>query len=200
MRFVARTFGGVVDRNAIKFLEVGCGPGANIWYLVREGYAVAGIDGSPTAIGQAMERLEAEGLLKAGVQVDLRHGDCRSLPWSNDYFDAVIDIEAIYANEVEVIRSCIGEVHRVLKSGGVFFSKMFGTKTTGYNTGTEIEANTFDDVLKGPCAGFGTTHFFTESELQRLLFGFSTFSLDWVHRTDRGGTVEVFEWLLTAKK
>lgn len=200
VRFVSRTFGDVRDRSAVKFLEVGCGPGANIWYLVREGYAVSGIDGSPTAIRQAMGRLESEGLLKTAAQVDLRQGDFSSLPWSNDCFDAVIDIEAIYANEVEVIRSCIGEIHRVLKSDGIFFGKMFGTKTTGYSTGTEVEVNTFDDVLEGPCAGFGTTHFFSESELQRLFSGFSTFSLDWVYRTDRGGTAEVFEWLVTAKK
>lgn len=200
VRFVSRTFGNVPDRSAVKFLEVGCGPGANIWYLVREGYAVSGIDGSPAAIRQAMERLEAEGLVKAGAKADLRQGDFSLLPWPNAYFDAVIDIEAIYANEVEVIGSCIGEIRRVLKPGGVFFGKMFGTKTTGYNTGTRIETDTFDDVLDGPCAGFGTTHFFTESELQRLFLDFSTFSLDWVHRSDRGRIVEVFEWLVTAKK
>lgn len=200
VRFVSRTFGNVRDRSAVNFLEVGCGPGANIWYLVREGYTVSGIDGSATALKQAMERLEVEGLPKAGTQVDLRQGDFSLLPWPAGCFDAVIDIEALYANEVEVIRSCIGEIHRVLRSGGIFFGKMFGPKTTGYNTGRRIETNTFEDLADGPCAGFGITHFFTEAELRELFADFSAFSLDWVHRSDRRETIEVFEWLVTAKK
>ena len=200
VRFVSRTFGRAPDRGMITFLEVGCGPGANIWYLVREGYTVAGIDGSPTAIRQSRERLQADGLLNGRAPIDLRQGDFGRLPWPAASFDVVIDIEAIYANEVGVIRSCIDEIHRVLKPGGIFFGKMFGPKTTGYKTGIETESNTFDNVVEGPCAGFGASHFFTESELHLLFSGFSTFDLDWVHRSDLGRKIEVFEWLVTARK
>lgn len=200
VRFVSRTFGAVAARHAVRILEVGCGPGANLWYLVREGFDVAGIDGSGVALAQARARLEAEGLVNGTRPVDLRHGDFRTLPWADDHFDAVVDIEAIYANALGVITSCIGEIRRVLKPEGWFFGKMFGPKTTGYDTGRMIEPNTFDDPASGPCAGFGITHFFTESELRAQFSRFSSVSIDWVHRLDRGGTVEVFEWLVTARK
>ena len=200
VRFVARTFGKASDRRAVKILEVGCGPGANIWYLVREGYSVCGIDGSPTAIGQARTRLESEGLLADPAVVDLRSGDFRTLPWPDGLCDAVIDIEAVYANEWDVIVSCVQEIHRVLKPGGVFFGKMFGTKTSGFRTGHQVETGTSADATLGPCAGFGLTHFFTEAELRGLFAHFSQFNLDWVHRTDYGQTAEIFEWLVTAKK
>tara|TARA_B100000315_G_scaffold259837_1_gene317585 strand:- start:2309 stop:3004 length:696 start_codon:yes stop_codon:yes gene_type:complete len=200
IRFVARTFGKVPDRSEISFLEVGCGPGANIWYLCREGYRVSGIDGSQTAINQAKNRLQSERLLHETSAVDLQQGDFSMLPWADEAFDAVVDIEAVYANEMSVIVSCIAEIHRVLKCGGVFFGKMFGIQTAGYGTGRMIEENTYVDPSVGPCAGFGISHFFSEAELRKLFSSFSRLSFDWVHRTDHEGTVEVFEWLLTATK
>jgi hypothetical protein len=36
IRFVARNFYAALQRNRIKLLEMGCGPGANLWYMARE--------------------------------------------------------------------------------------------------------------------------------------------------------------------
>src|SRR5271156_1950170 len=63
IRFIARTFSGVRDRSTIRLLEIGCGPGANIWFMAREGFSVCGIDGSATAIDRAKQRLASEGLM-----------------------------------------------------------------------------------------------------------------------------------------
>ncbi len=212
IRFVARNFGDVPERGEVRFLEVGCGPGANLWFLRREGFAVAGIDGSHAAIDQARARLAADGLndlparshasAEAGRpdQIDLRQGNFASLPWGDESFDAVFDIEAIYANEMSTIRSCVAEIHRVLKPGGLFFGKMFGARTTGHGTGDPIEDNTTDDPTEGPCAGFGLCHFFTEAELDEVFGRFASLSVDWVHRSDHGQTISVFEWLVSARK
>ncbi len=200
IRFVARNFGDVSERGDVRFLEVGCGPGANIWFLRREGFAVAGIDGSHAAIEQARARLAAEGLNDGPDQIDLRQGNFASLPWGDDSFDAVFDIEAINANEMSTIRSCVAEIHRVLKPGGVFFGKMFGAKTTGHGTGDPIEDNTTDDPTEGPCAGFGLCHFFTEAELGEVFGRFASLNVDWVHRSDHEQTISIFEWLVSARK
>jgi tRNA G46 methylase TrmB len=40
IRFVARNFYRVPDRKYVHLLEVGCGPGANVWFMAREGFAV----------------------------------------------------------------------------------------------------------------------------------------------------------------
>ena len=50
VRFAARTFPEAELRRRLRALEVGCGPGPNLWYLAREGFTIAGIDGSANAI------------------------------------------------------------------------------------------------------------------------------------------------------
>lgn len=200
IRFVFRNFRDVEDRSQTRFLEVGCGPGANIWFLVREGFKVAGIDGSETALKLGLDRLMEEGLIKNPGDVDLRQGNFATLPWKNETFDAVIDIEAVYANQMATIRSCISETHRVLKPNALFFGKMFGDKTTGYKTGNPLADETSLDPTEGALAGFGLCHFFTEEELRELFAPFSALSLDWVHRSENKSTQNSFEWLVTAQK
>jgi 2-polyprenyl-3-methyl-5-hydroxy-6-metoxy-1,4-benzoquinol methylase len=87
IRFVSRNFLHYPNHEMIKILEVGCGPGANIWFLSREGYSAIGIDGSKVAIDIAMKRLKTEGLT-----AEIRVGDVTHIPYQNDFFDAVIDI------------------------------------------------------------------------------------------------------------
>jgi 2-polyprenyl-3-methyl-5-hydroxy-6-metoxy-1,4-benzoquinol methylase len=60
IRFVARNFYKSEDRSRVKILEVGCGPGANLWFFAREGFSFSGVDGSAAAIEQATARLDAE--------------------------------------------------------------------------------------------------------------------------------------------
>jgi 2-polyprenyl-3-methyl-5-hydroxy-6-metoxy-1,4-benzoquinol methylase len=60
VRFVDRNFYRIPDRANTRLLEIGCGPGANIWFMAREGFGVSGIDGSRTAIKLAGERLAVE--------------------------------------------------------------------------------------------------------------------------------------------
>lgn len=200
IRFVARTYRDPPARRHMQVLEVGCGPGPNLWYLAREGFAVAGIDGSPHAIAAARERLRAEGLTGAADVADLRTGNFASLPWPAETFDAVIDIEAIYANTRAVIASAVGEAWRVLRPGGWLFGKMFGPETTGARSGQILEPGTSANPTEGPLAGTGLTHVFTRIELTQLLARFSEHQLDWVRRSDRNGRYTIFEWLVQARK
>ncbi len=181
-------------------MEVGCGPGANLWYLAREGFIVAGIDGSANAIDLARKQLQAEGLQASLQNADLKVGNFAKLPWIDGRFDVVIDIEAIYCNTTPVIRSVLVEIKRVLKPDGWFFAKMFGPKTTGATSGKKLEIRTSEKPVKGPLAGTGVTHVFTEREIRKELAGFSQLRLDWVCRTDRDGVYQIFEWLVQARK
>jgi 2-polyprenyl-3-methyl-5-hydroxy-6-metoxy-1,4-benzoquinol methylase len=87
IRFIARNFYNK-DRSNTRILEVGCGPGANIWYLSRENFNVFGIDGSKTAIQLAQKMLDNE-KLKATLIED----DIINLPFEKNYFDGIIDVE-----------------------------------------------------------------------------------------------------------
>lgn len=184
IRFMARNFQSVADKSAVRVLEIGCGPGPNIWYLVREGYTVAGIDGSPTAIRQTRERLAAEGLPDTSLHVELNVGDFSRLPWPAESFDAVIDIASLYANPVQKIVASLAEVRRVLKPGGHFFGRMFGDRTTGSKTGELFEPGTMRHPETGPCAGNDFAHFFHREELDVFFSGFGVLGVDSIHRTD----------------
>ncbi len=197
VRFVSRRFGGVTRKRDVRVLEVGCGPGANLWYLAREGFSVSGIDFSPTALEIAAGRLKDDGL---DVQLDLRNGDFASLPWPDEYFDAVIDVEAISANNLGTIRAVLEEIRRVLRPGGVFFGIMFGRETTGYDRSVECEPGTIERPRVGPCQNQELAHFFDEVEFRQLFSDFSQIDLDWMKRTDGGREIVVSEWLVRAER
>ncbi len=192
VRFVARRR----DAEGTPALDVGCGAGAHFWYLLREGYDVHGIDGVPQALEILESRLAAEGL---GPIPDgrLKAGSFDSLPWPDEHFELVVDVDAITANKLDTIRKTVAEVQRVLKPGGAFFSRVFSTECDGYDKAQEVEPHTLDEVPDGPIAGHGTTHFFDEQEIRELFAAFQV-ELGYTTRTDRG--FKVCEWLVQAEK
>ena len=183
VRFMGRNYRDV-DHGEVSVLEIGCGPGANLWFLHREGYRVAGIDGSPTAIAQAGHRLSEENRQLNKAEAELEVGNVVELPWQDNGFDLVIDIFAIYANTVEVIDKALEEVYRVLKPGGRFYSKTWGTGTSGFGSGIEIEPHTFDGIAHGPCFEMGVSHFFDEAEIRRRYQKFQIDAIDTIRRSD----------------
>ncbi|MEK7376530.1 MAG: class I SAM-dependent methyltransferase, partial [Candidatus Margulisiibacteriota bacterium] len=140
IRFVARNFY-KKDRNSIKILEVGCGPGPNIWYIAREGFNAYGIDISGSAIEKAKSRLKAEGL-----SADLRVGDIKQLPYEDKSFDAVIDNECLYCNNRKDTETVLKEIKRVLKDSGSLFSRTFSDGTYTGITKRTVGKDEYDDV------------------------------------------------------
>ncbi|MCB0335702.1 MAG: class I SAM-dependent methyltransferase [Bdellovibrionales bacterium] len=199
IRFVARNFGSYAHHE-VSVLEIGCGPGANLWFLHREGFHVAGIDCSPTAIEQATKRLTIENNDCNLIEPDLRVGDFSALPWPDEAFDLVIDIFALYANTLAVMESTLAEVERVLKPYGTFYSKLWGKNCTGYGEGLELEPGTFDDVPHGPCKQMGVCHFFDREEITRVFSRFEACAIDTVSRTDSYAQSTIEEYLCHFQK
>lgn len=195
VRFVARNFYSVPERGKIRLLDAGCGPGACTWFMAREGFQVSGIDGSPTAIKYAVERLKAESL-----NADLRVGDYTSLPWSDEVFDGVIDNVSFYANLVADWQRAVDETYRVLKPGGLFFTSSFTKNTWGFDTGRQVEPGSFRDIPEGPFQGRGLAHFVNESELRDLLCRFSRVDVERECRTLMNQSKLVELWIATAVK
>lgn len=146
--YVMRNFGHLNqhERSKIRFLEVGCGAGNNIWFLQREGFLASGIDQSKTAIDFATDRLTADGMM-----ADLVIGDFSSLPWPDRSFDCIIDRGSITHNDRATIQRSLTEAHRVLKPRGYFFSQMFSSEDDRRTT-----------------ADCGATFFATEDDLKDL--------------------------------
>ena len=93
----------------------------------------------------------------------------------------------------------IAEITRVLKPGGWFFAKMFDQKTTGIMTGVMVEDGTMKSPEFGPMVGCGIVHAFSEEEIRKLLSSFRDVQLDTVHRTDKNGQFDIFEWIVQAR-
>lgn len=199
VRFVGRNYKNQ-DRSLLHALELGCGPGANLWFLHREGFQVSGIDGSNTAIKQAYDRLVMENRHINPNKPDLTEGNFINLTWPSSTFDLIIDIHAIYANDLAVIKKTISEALRVLKPGGRFFSKCWGRNTTGYSPENCFEPGTIRNVPSGPCQGMGISHFFAEEEIRALYSQFNILNIDRILRTDFNQSVQIEEYLIECQK
>lgn len=197
IRFVARNFAKTRHQD-IKILEVGCGTGANLWYVSREGYQAFGVDGSEVALGRARSRFEQEGLT-----VQLFQGDVMQLPFEDEFFDAVLDVECIYANTMKDSHKIIKEVERVLKPQGLFFSKTFMTGTYGDGNGEKVEGerNTYKEITEGALhKGYGVIRFSDEEDIQELYAPFTILEMDYLTRSQKNRSNEVKEWLITCQK
>jgi SAM-dependent methyltransferase len=196
VRFVARHFYDVPDRAAVRFLELGCGPGAGpSWYLAREGFRYSGIDASPTAVERSRQRFATEHLNGEFVCQDF---SC--LPWAVETFDAVIDVASLQCNDEHATASIIDEIHRVLRPGGRHFSLTARVGSWGDGTGQKIDRTTWTDVQEGPYVGLGPTRFADEAGLRRLYHHFRDLTLDYSIRSEAGGAYEVGHWVLSCIK
>lgn len=198
VRFICRKYSNISDRKKIKILDLGCGGGANTWFLCNEGFDVYAIDGSTTAIDKTKSFIEN---MKFNAKFHV--ADASSLPFPDNYFDCVIDIACIYANTTEGIKKILKEVNRVLKPHACLFSSyLINDKTTGYKTGEQLEANTFRNMSDGLFANIGIAHFFNKTEITQF-FSSSKFmvkSIDELTRTDQNSSITVSYYIVTANK
>ena len=135
-------------------LDCGCGGGANVAVFLRmvdEGQ-VTGLDYSPVSVAKAREVNRAA--IEAG-RCEIVQGNVQELPFDNGQFDVVTAFETVYFWP-EIAR-CFTEMHRVLKSGGVF---MITNETTG-KTGAHEKWQKLVDGMS----------VYTGEELEALLIG-----------------------------
>jgi ubiquinone/menaquinone biosynthesis C-methylase UbiE len=102
-----------VDLSGKKVLEVSCGHGGGASYLVRTSHPASytGLDFNADGIAFCQKRHKLPGL-------DFVHGDAENLPFPDESFDALVNVEAshIYPH----FERFLGEVTRVLRPGGHF--------------------------------------------------------------------------------
>lgn len=196
IRFLARNFYSVPDRGAVKLLELGCGPGACLWYAAREGFDVTGIDASPSALNQAAALLEGDRLkarLKAGDIIQLNEF------FADENFDAIFDIACLQCMRVSQVEEIIQQAYMLLNDGGKFFSIMVSADTPGVK-GKEIEPGTYVDIEEGPMKGRGLNHLFTLDEVRELFSRFDSLEIDFVKRSLNNQQIFYDNWICTAVK
>lgn len=92
-------------------LKVGCGRGGGASYIARylRPRTMTGLDFSTTAIAHCVRHRQAPGLCFV-------HGDAQSMPFADQSFDAVVNIESSHCyGDMDAF---LAEVHRVLRPGG----------------------------------------------------------------------------------
>jgi ubiquinone/menaquinone biosynthesis C-methylase UbiE len=162
------------DRETLRFLEIGCGAGNNLWFAAEAGFSVAGIDISPTAINHSRERLS----LLGHESCDLKVGHIAHLPWPDEYFDIVLDRGTLTMTSYADIRACVSEVLRVLRPGGCMLGySLFGHNSSDRQYGTRLSENTYDHFTSGYFTKGGLTSFFDENDLRDMFGNFSDINI-----------------------
>jgi SAM-dependent methyltransferase len=101
------------DLEGKKVLEVSCGHGGGASYLTRTLHPASytGLDFNPDGVAYCKKTHKVPGL-------DFVHGNAEDLPFPNESFDAIINVEASHA--YPQLSRFLAEVARVLRPGGYF--------------------------------------------------------------------------------
>ena len=128
------------DLSGKQVLEVSCGHGGGASYLVRtlRPASYTGLDLNADGIAFCRKRHNLPGL-------DFVHGDAESLPFADESFDAVINVEASHG--YPDFPRFLAEVARVLRPGGHFlyadFRSYLDFRRVGGSAGRRPDAAAF---------------------------------------------------------
>jgi ubiquinone/menaquinone biosynthesis C-methylase UbiE len=102
-----------VDLTGKKVLEVSCGAGGGASYIMRTlgPAAYTGLDLNPASVEKCRKSHDVPGL-------DFVQGDAQNLPFPDESFDAVLNVEA--SHQYPEFHTFLAEVVRVLRPGGYF--------------------------------------------------------------------------------
>ena len=185
-------------RSEIKIMEVGFGSAPNLWFAAREGFKVAGVEGSSSAVDFALERFKCEGL-----SGDLRLGDFTSLPFDDDSFDLVIDRGSLVCVGVEAQKQAINEIHRCLRMGGRFLHNTYADSHSSMLAGQQGLDGLINNISGGTLVGVGQLHFTSRSEInERFAVGWNLVQVqrrEWVDMLSVNSDIHA-EWVVVAEK
>ena len=110
-------------RPGMRILDAGCGAGRNIYFVMRAGYEVCGIDSSPDAIesvralaGKVAPHLDPKSFRVEAIQ---------EMTFKEDSFDVVIANAVLhFANDDEQFHEMLDSLARVLRPRGLLFTRL----------------------------------------------------------------------------
>ena len=189
------------ERAKSRVLELGCGSGANLWMIAKEGFSAYGIDIAPTGIEYCRQMLQEH-----GVSADLRVGDMLKLPYDAAFFDIIFDVVSMQHTDLAGHRLAYAEAFRCLRNGGTFFQWHMGAESVSFlrGGGNNIDEITIDDIANPdvPLSGCGMVSFLTAERASQLLSeaGFKNIQIERVTRTHRNRTQLNEFFSITASK
>jgi len=188
------------QRRATRVLEMGCGSGANLWMIAREGFETHGIDLSPDAI-----RLCARMLVHWDAKAILTAASMTACPYPSDHFDVIVDVFSSYCLAETAFARFLNEVARLLRPGERFFSYSPSKASDAFRDpgpSRRIDASTLDGIHRETSPYYGNHYpfrFITGDEYGSAL---ATRGLRSVHNETVGrtynGRKEYFEFVVIA--
>lgn len=169
------------ERKTTRVLELGCGSGANLWFVAKEGFDAVGIDFAPSGVELCQQVLRSW-----QVEADVQLADMTALPFADHSFSIVFDVVSMQHLTRSQHQQALAEVKRVLKPGGMFFSYHLGDNAFIKSSSVMLDSDTVTDIPAGfPLAGNGQTCLLSVDSYQELLTqaGFQLQSLETVSRS-----------------
>ncbi|HEH9398767.1 TPA: class I SAM-dependent methyltransferase [Aeromonas sobria] len=186
------------ERGECRILELGCGSGANIWMLAKEGFDTWGLDLSPAGIALC-KRVVASWNVNAHLDV----GDMTKVPYPDNYFDAIVDVVSMQHLTLGQHNKTISEINRCLKPGGRVFSYHLGK---GSSVCRDPNLDWYDDIsitdipVGYPLAGNGLTSFLDTNTVEVLYEKFTSLEISTVCRNYSKCNNAVEYFVISAKK
>jgi len=158
------------EKGIRRILDLGCGTGRHLLFLLKRGFEVYGLDGSPNGLEIAKNWITEENLSSELVCQKIEH----KFPYKDGFFDAVISIQVIHHNLMKDIIFTVKEIERILKPEGfIFFTfPLLQGFYVQKQKMKKVETRTYIP-LEGQEKGL-PHHFFTVAEIKRI---FSAFDL-----------------------
>jgi tellurite methyltransferase len=110
------------NQNA-KILDAGCGSGRNLYYFLRNGFEVFGIDQDTDAIDHniSMAKVLSPELPTENFQIS----SVEKMPFESEKFDVVISSAVLhFAENLDQFNAMFLEMWRVLKPQGILFARL----------------------------------------------------------------------------
>jgi SAM-dependent methyltransferase len=107
----------------MRVLDAGCGYGRNLVHLLREGCEIFALDSDAQAIDH-LRKLSAS--LATGLPAEnFKVGLIEKMPFADEFADVVICNSVLhFARDEDHFRAQLAELWRVLRPGGLFFSRL----------------------------------------------------------------------------
>ncbi len=190
------TLGDRVDPQFIEFvrrsefpirsaLDIGCGTGQYLQFLGAEGFKLAGVDNSETAIAMSYEAV--------GKEADIKLADMYDFAIPKDEYDLIFSVATIHHGTKNQVKKAVHRIYDALMTHGkIFITLPSFDSSNSWNTFAdkhEVAPGTYVPQ-SGPEQGLPHS-FFTETEVKALFNNFShvKITLDKIGR-----------WKITAEK
>ena len=144
---------------------MGCGLGRHTVLFASNGFDTYGFDISSDGLNKTKEWLDS-----LGLKANLVEGDMLSLPYTDELFDSILCRNVISHQDTCGVKKIIGELKRVLKSGGECYLTLGSKSTWGFKQTSWplLDENTRLRMEEGP--EYEIPHFYADYDLIKELF------------------------------